>query len=162
MCTSRTSTRGPNKLEKLERDRLQLWGEAAHYQSQGESLTIDPSMWPDAGIEQEKRRVKDPWEAVLAKMPEVVETKRWDDQYKRYVTGAVIPVIHVFGDQERVASSDLLLHILEIHVAHQTVAQSMRLANVMKALGWQRASNGRVTINGEQVTGYFRWVEASE
>ena len=53
-------------LDKLKRDRLQLWGEAAHYQSQGEALTIDEKMWPDAGIEQEKRRVKDPWEDVLA------------------------------------------------------------------------------------------------
>jgi hypothetical protein len=34
----------------------------------------------------------------------------------------------------------------------------MRLANAMKAIGWQRASNGKVTINGEQVRGYFRWI----
>ena len=62
-------------LEKLKEDRLQLWGEAAHYQSKGESLTLDESMWPDAGVEQEKRRVKDPWEAVLANMPDVVEKR---------------------------------------------------------------------------------------
>ena len=49
-------------LEKLKKDRLQLWGEAAHYQSKGESLTLDESMWADAGVEQEERRVKDPWE----------------------------------------------------------------------------------------------------
>ena len=30
-------------LEKLKKDRLQLWGEAAHYQSKGESLTLDRS-----------------------------------------------------------------------------------------------------------------------
>ena len=38
----------PIDLEKLRADRLQIWGEAAHYQSQGEALTIDPALWPDA------------------------------------------------------------------------------------------------------------------
>ena len=28
----------------------------------------------------------------------------------------------------------------------------------MKALGWQRTSNGKVTIGGQQVRGYFRWI----
>jgi predicted P-loop ATPase len=82
-------------LEKLKKDRLKLWGEAAHYQSAGESLTLDEKMWPDAGIEQEKRRVKHPWEDILAKMPEVVESKRWDDDSGRYIVTKTIPVIHV-------------------------------------------------------------------
>jgi len=37
----------------------------------------------------------------------------------------------------------------------------MRLANVMKALGWERTSNGKVTIDGQRVRGYFRWVESA-
>ena len=93
-------------LEKLKKDRLQLWGEAAHYQSKGEALTIDEAMWPDAGVEQEKRRVKDPWEAVLANMPEVVEKKRWDQEAECYVVTKTHRIIHlVIGDQERVASA---------------------------------------------------------
>ena len=34
----------------------------------------------------------------------------------------------------------------------------MRLSDVMKVLGWERTSSGKVTIKGQQVSGYFRWV----
>jgi hypothetical protein len=43
-------------IDKLARDRLQLWGEAAHYQSKGESLMLDEALWGTAGTEQEARR----------------------------------------------------------------------------------------------------------
>jgi predicted P-loop ATPase len=144
-------------LEKLKADRLQLWGEAAHYQSQGDSLTLDESMWSTAEAEQEKRRVKDPWEAVLADMPVEVEERYYDDTWKTYRSIAH-RIIHLDVDQERVATADLLLHALKIEVKHQTPAQMMRLANVMKKLGWERPSGGKVTINGKRVQGYFRRV----
>ena len=145
-------------LEKLRADRLQLWGEAAHYQSRGEALTIDERMWSDAGEEQEKRRVKDPWETVLTEMPEMVEKKRSDQEADRHVVINTHWIIHIIGDQERVASEAILTHVLEVPIAHQTTAHAMRLAHTMKALGWQRASNGKVTIGGRQVRGYFRWI----
>jgi hypothetical protein len=44
-------------IEKLTRDRLQLWGEAAHWQSKGESLALPREYWADAGVEQDARRV---------------------------------------------------------------------------------------------------------
>ena len=155
-------------LDKLRADRLQLWGEAAHDQSRGECLTIDEAMWPDAGIEQEKRRVKDPWEPKLANMPIRVETKEWDAEEKKYVASSH-RITYVFDDddvtgwsQERVASEHILTHVLELPIAHQTTAHTMRLANVMKALGWERTSNGKVTIDGQRVRGYFRWVESAQ
>ena len=70
-------------------------------------------------------------------------------------------ITHLVADQERVASSDLLTYVLEIQVAHQTTAHTMRLSNVMKALGWERTSNGKVTISGQQVRGYFRRIKSS-
>ena len=109
-------------LEKLRADRLQLWGEAAHYQSRGEGLTIDEKMWPDAGEEQEKRRVKDPWEAVLTDMPEVVEKKRWDQEDECHVVTNIHLIIHIIGDQERVASEAILTHVLEVPIARQTTS----------------------------------------
>jgi predicted P-loop ATPase len=145
-------------IEKLRADRLQLWGEAAHYQSRGEALTIDEKMWSDAGEEQEKRRVKDPWETVLAGMPEMVEKKKWDQEAEEYAVTNIHWIIHNIGDQERVASEAILTHVLEVPIARQTTSDAMRLANAMKAQGWQRTSNGKVTINGKQVRGYFRWV----
>ena len=79
-------------------------------------------MWPDAGVEQEKRRVKDPWEAVLANMPEVVEKKRWDKQDECYVVTEPTRSFISSMDQERVASEAILTHVLEVPIAHQTTA----------------------------------------
>ena len=59
---------GADRPKTLRESRLQLWGEAAHYQSQGEALTLPEALWADAGVEQEERRVQHPWEAKLAAM----------------------------------------------------------------------------------------------
>ena len=55
-------------IEKLAADRLQLIGEAAKYHSAGESVVLDEA-YGRAGIEQEERRTKDPWEDFLEHMP---------------------------------------------------------------------------------------------
>ena len=118
-------------------------------------------MWPDAGIEQEKRRVKDPWEDVLENMPEVVEKRIWDGEREVYIITDHHIIIHV-DDQERVASDAILAHVLKIPIGQQSTADAMRLATVMKLLGWQRPSNGKITIEGRRVQGYFRRVECSD
>jgi Virulence-associated protein E-like domain len=56
-------------IEKLRRDRLQLWGEAAKYERAGESLVIDAALWDAAGAAQERRRVRDPWEERITNLP---------------------------------------------------------------------------------------------
>ena len=56
-------------LEALKRDREQLLGEAATYEADGESITLDPSLWGDAREAQEQRRVADPWEDLLRYRP---------------------------------------------------------------------------------------------
>jgi Virulence-associated protein E len=73
-------------IDLLRRDRLQLWGEAAHYQSAGESLVLDEALWPAAGVQQEARRVPDPWEDVLAEIPGEVKLEFFKDGYKREET----------------------------------------------------------------------------
>ena len=118
-------------------------------------------MWADAGVEQEERRVKDPWENVLANIPEVIEERKWDDEHERCIVTTIHPIIHLFGDQERVATHDLLTYVLEVPIARQTTPDTMRLAHAMKALDWQRTSNGKVTINDQQVRGYYRWIKPS-
>lgn len=123
-------------IEKLTSDRMQLWGEAAHYQSKGESLVLDKALWGAAAIEQDQRRVKDPWEVRL----DSIETS----------------YTHIAGGQARIASSDLLSGVLDVPVAQQNTSHMMRLAAVMKRLGWQRPPNGNVWIDGRQVKGWFR------
>ncbi|SHG81288.1 VapE domain-containing protein [Bradyrhizobium erythrophlei] len=146
-------------IEKLRRDRLQLIGEAAKYQTKGESVVLDRTMWAAAGIEQEQRRVKDPWESVLAEIPTYADHKYFKDGMWREKD---VKIIHTIDGQERVASSDLLEYVLDIPIAQQTTATSMRLSNVMKQLGWERTSNKKVTIGDERVMGYFRWIPAAD
>jgi predicted P-loop ATPase len=150
-------------IEKLTLDRLQLLGEAAHYQSKGESLVLDEKLWPLAGIEQEARRVDDAWEDALSVIqPEVT------DVYYKNVNG--VPTreekkVHItfkIDGKECVAAAALYEHILRIPISHQTSATSMRLSQVMKRLGWQRATNGYVTIGGKRVKGYYRDLSAAK
>ena len=142
-------------IEKLKRDRLQLWGEAAHYQTQGESLVLDEALWGKAGEEQEARRVSDPWEDLLRDMPANAEYRYFKDGFWRVKE---VRIIHDDGGQHRVAAADILEYILKIPAANVRPEHSMRLSNVMKKIGWDRATNGYVTIDGDRVKGYFRKV----
>jgi len=139
-------------LDKLRRDRLQLWGEAAHYEAAGESLTLDESLWPNAGEEQEKRRVKDPWEDIVRDLPSEVPSGWHED-------GRARPPVRIVWREdrfERVASADLLKYVLRIPIERQTREHAMRLATVMKLAGWDRNDGKKITINKQQVRGYQR------
>jgi hypothetical protein len=114
-----------------------LIGEAATYEAAGESIVLDPSLWADAREAQEQRRAADPWEDILACMPNSIIHKS-DDGF------------------ERVASAEILKQVLEIPAAQQNPAHWQRLAHVMKHIGWGRNDGGRVTINGTPVRGYIR------
>ncbi|MBR1156079.1 VapE domain-containing protein [Bradyrhizobium sp. JYMT SZCCT0428] len=137
-------------LDLLRRDRLQLWGEAAKYESEGESIALDEALWPKARDEQEKRRATHPWEDVLAEIPDRVVLE----------LDTTVQIIYCADGQERVASSDLLTHVLGIPLGQQLKKHSMELATIMKLAGWERGpGNNKVTIRGKQVRGYFRWVD---
>jgi hypothetical protein len=55
-----------------------------------------------------------------------------------------------------VASARVLADILKIIPTQQTAIHSMRLATVMKKLGWERPKSGKVWIDGKQVRGFIR------
>ena len=68
-----------------------------------------------------------------------------------------VTIIHRSGDgSERVASADLLEHVLDIPKAQQTSAYGQRLARAMEHAGWKRNPGGRVNINGKPERGYMR------
>jgi predicted P-loop ATPase len=136
-------------LDKLRRDRMQLLGEAAQYESDGEGLTLDETLWPASGEAQEQRRTKDPWDDLL------------DEMTYAGITTLNSAVIHLVDGQERVATSDLMENVLQIHPSQQTTGYAMRLKNAMKRLGWQRDGENKITIDGKQVRGYFRPVQKS-
>jgi len=138
---------------------MQLWGEAAHYESEGESIILDESLWGDAAAEQKKRRVRDPWEDTLQEIPEIAEYNTFRDGQHATET---ITIIHRTAPNDletewRVSAADLLLYVLKVPTDRQTVQHSMKLAATMKNLGWERPLNGgKVTINDRQVRGYFK------
>jgi predicted P-loop ATPase len=165
--------KGPIDLEKLRRDRLQLIGEAAKYQADGESVVLPESLWEAAGIEQEKRRVQEPWEDALSVVHKYAVKKYRSADGE--VTQEQIQMLHYedmgLGEpgkngaratisHEIVGAGDLLEYVLGVSIANQTTAHTMRLSNAMKKLGWERSPNGYVTVNKKRVKGYYR-VEAT-
>jgi hypothetical protein len=78
----------PVRVERFDLDRLremreQLWAEAAHREKQGESIRLAPELYDVAGMQQERRRQADPWEATLdAAFPRDAKHRlTWDDIY---------------------------------------------------------------------------------
>lgn len=56
---------GTVRLSGIERDRGQLWAEAAQRESSGASIRLPKDLWGEAAIEQEARRFVDPIEEIL-------------------------------------------------------------------------------------------------
>jgi predicted P-loop ATPase len=56
---------GTVHAEAVERDRDQLWAEAAYYEAQGAPIDLAEELWSAAGAAQEARREVDPWEDML-------------------------------------------------------------------------------------------------
>jgi predicted P-loop ATPase len=136
--------RGLIDLAGITRDRDQLWAEAAAIEASGEALTLPPTLWSVASIEQQARLAHDPWEDEidrhLSRLPD--KTKDGRDVVKEgYAVGT-----NENGDREwRVASNYLLGEdVLGIDVDRQNNAVTKRLADVMRTLGWSSGKTIRV------------------
>lgn len=135
----------PIDLGKLRKDRDQLWAEAAYLElqlSRDAVVNIDRSLWDDAGKMQEQRRVRDPWEDVLANIPNEYVSRR--------------------EGQIRVSAATILERLLGVERKFQTTNHAKRLAVCMKRAGWKRPKNGLVRLGSDdkdsnaRVRGYFR------
>jgi hypothetical protein len=135
-------------LAALRAVRLQLWGEAAYYQAQGESITLDEKLWALAATQQEARRVRDPWEPLLENLSPVS------------VTGPIAGVgyigngiVHVLEGEERVATAVIFEHVIRIPSHLLQVPHAKRLADAMRALGWETK---QFKLEGKSTRGYAR------
>src|SRR5258708_1868439 len=91
----------------------------------------------------------------------LVKQKRHSIDFDIYGGGHLVDVktikiIHGYADtntttRECVASSDILTYILKIPTGQQEKRHTMKLADVMRHLGWERPPNGNVTIDHKQV-----------
>jgi hypothetical protein len=135
-------------LRALRAARLQLWGEAARRQSDGEALTLDERLWVTAGEAQEERRVEHPWEAKLSAMsvaPDVDVTGGWGHR------GG--DVIHMVGTEQRVATVDIFDRVLGIPSGQLNNGHAKTVASLMRRLGWK---NHTFVKDGKTVKGYVR------
>ena len=143
-------------IAALRRDRDQLWAEAAAREAKGESIRLARELWPAASVEQEARRTRDPWEDALANVPQTVPRYARDETTGQPVEVGQTTIIHQEGEQQLVSSKDLLEYVLKVPVGHQDTRHSMRLAHAMKLAGWHRNPNGKVSIGGQRIHGYWR------
>ena len=138
---------------KLRRDRDQLWAEAAHRESlipRHENVNIPEALWADAAAVQEERRVKDPWEDLLATIPDQVTVGPNDE---------VVAIVHRTGEplwEERVRSQDVLLYLCRVRIGDQQQHHTKRLSDVMRRIGWKRTKGGKLRVDGVSVQGYWR------
>jgi predicted P-loop ATPase len=126
-------------LVAFERERDQLWAEAAFFEAMGEALTIPPDLWDAASVVQQARVSHDPWEDLidrhLSALPD--KSKGGKDTVK---DGLYSVVTDKNGGREwHVASSYLLgSDVLAIPIDRQSNANTKRLAEVMRTLGWTK------------------------
>lgn len=125
-------------LERLRKFRDQLWAEAAAREADGESIRLREELYASAGLQQERRRIEDPWEFTLATRfgqpcansgcdyPEVPNA--------RFKVACKMCGYDVDGDCRILTSK--LFSSLGISVQYQTLASSKRVANIMKMLGF--------------------------
>lgn len=116
-------------LDSLQRDRDQLWAEAAWLEAKGASIRLDPSLYASGHKEQERRRITDPWRDTLEE-----------------ALGSL---------QGKVASSDLWKLLDRDQKSKRTQADNMRLGQAMRELGWGRPESG-IKMNGRRVNGYVK------
>jgi Virulence-associated protein E len=115
----------------LERDRDQLWAEAAQQEAEGASIVLDRSLWGPAYVEQTAREEHDPWDDILSGVIGTVEQ-----------------------GEERVFSRDLLKTVLEFQTSRLLDRDSKRLSRCMRRLGWDGPKV--VRIGQERTSGYTR------
>jgi Virulence-associated protein E len=128
-------------VEALKHDRDQLMAEAAVLEARGDRIELPPHLWGAAGAVQEARRETDPWEDLLA---------RAKPEFQIQAASG--------GWEERSSSRYLLMGVLTLDAGKANTPAGKRLATCMRKLGWSGPE--KMWINGEEVRGYARAVEA--
>lgn len=117
-------------VEGIRKVRDQLWAEAAHRESQGESIRLAEELWGVAAEHQEERREADAWESAIE---ELIEGTPPD------TTG-----------RKKLATSTIW-EKLGIEMAYRDRNGAMRISEIMQRSGWVRT---RVKQEGKTVVGY--------
>jgi hypothetical protein len=117
---------GTFDLETLRRDRDQLWAEAAAREAEGRSIRLDPALYAVAAVEQEARRVDDPF---------------------------VTAFREALGDLEGKLKAADAWTVLDIPTGQRTQAHNTRLGAALRELGWKKT---KVWIGSKSEWGYVK------
>jgi hypothetical protein len=118
-------------IAALQRDRAQLWAEAATREASGASIRLAAALWPKAAAQQASRLTVDPWMEALGEAG--------------------------LDEMSGKVSMRVIWTILDVRGGQQGQDQSKRVGQAMHCLGWQRAnSGGTVKIGGKLVSGFVK------
>ncbi len=120
------------ELDRLRADLDQLWAEAAEREAAGESNRLDPALWCEAELEQDARRLEDPF------------------------TGALAAVL---GDRTGKISAAAVWNVLRIPAGQRTQDHNARVGDAMRELGFDRK---KLRFGGPSEWGYARGSEEEQ
>jgi predicted P-loop ATPase len=124
---------GKIDLFGIERDRDQLWAEAAEVEATGETLVIPEDLWGAAAVQQKARMNEDVWEGMISAKLSMYQQGGFT------VDGDFALASDANGNSEwRVSTNFLLSQVLSISPERRSDAVTKRLAGVMRSLGWTR------------------------
>jgi hypothetical protein len=119
-------------LDWIRKYRDQLWAEACVREAAGESIRLHENLWPDAAVQQERRREIDPWEDILR--------------------SAMLQIAPSSDGKRRVATT-ILWDLLGIQVDRRDRSGALRISDIMQRLGFKRTT---VRVDGEEAqAGYI-------
>lgn len=113
-------------IDTLRTDRDQLWAEACYWEAKGASIRLDPSLYAEARIEQDARRIVDPWRDSLEA---------------------------AFGEISGKLTCDDVWKVIDKPSGQRSQHDNSRMGAAMRDLGWERR---RVKIGGRISWGYVR------
>lgn len=143
------------KTAELVRDRDLLWSEALAAHEAGEGILLPETVWADAGVEQDKRTMAEPWNELLPNVSDrasnYMEHRAQDDDA---ITLDAVYVCDGIAGFERVTSAYVLWKVIGIPPSQQTPEHGKRLGMAMRKHGW--VGPDPLWIGGRTAKGYER------
>jgi hypothetical protein len=128
---------GKIDLDRIARDRDQLLAEAVVAEALGESLFLPERLWEAAAVQQAARMEVDGWLEPISDQLANLELRKIDLEGKFWSSYAN----EQCGKEFRVSSAYLLGDVLGIAESARDQRDMKRLADVMRTLGWQLATD---------------------
>ena len=147
-------------LVGIDRDRDQLWAEAAKVEATGEPLVISEHLWSAAAIVQRARMEVDPWQDLIE--TQLTQFQRSKFGSRRGVDGLFCCSLDDRGNPEwRVSTYYILTTVLGMTKDRINNRDTKRLAAIMRDLGWSQPEDP-IRIGNKTCRAYTKAVVEAE